>query len=507
MRKFMLASTVVLFIVGQTMAANSRVWMELELGGSNNGATCLNRVYFTPGSTADGQYALDANGRLTWAVRVHAEGTHMDKYGVEQPIRGVANFVFDLKLYHDAVDPNNLVTTATFMSAANEVMTDCGIEQNWSNVPAGAAYLSNAAFAYVFNLNSSGPARAIDWWAADVAGHKAGGLRMDVRCYPKAAAGEGMLLGVGAGYSRWNKSVVTERSTGGLGRGDFSSIPAPDEGRPYGYLNTAEAKLTGDPVWGWLGYGPVVEGQIEGLQEGVNYILVLEPGGGINAIRDEVKVGGAIEVFAIAVDDADDVDTIAFTVVPPQEPVQILGWSSVRDCGGVAAPIALDPTLVFGTGAKFTTETRNGGVQRIMVDFNRDVSDVYVPNMVAISNDIDNDMSVVSSGLVNGGQSLQIDVTGGTDAYCYNIDITGTIPADKLAPDQQQNLDCIVQLLVGDMNGSASITATDVSFIKSKIGQMVLPDNVRFDVNCSGTLTATDMSLTKSRVGRVATCE
>ncbi len=499
MRKFMLASTVVLFIVGQTMAANSRVWMELELGGSNNGATCLNRVYFTPGSTADGQYALDANGRLTWAVRVHAEGTHMDKYGVEQPIRGVANFVFDLKLYHDAVDPNNLVTTATFMSAANEVMTDCGIEQNWSNVPAGAAYLSNAAFAYVFNLNSSGPARAIDWWAADVAGHKAGGLRMDVRCYPKAAAGEGELKGVGAGYSRWNKSVVTERSTGGLGRGDFPST--------NGYNNSAEAKLSGDPVWGWLGYGPVVEGQIEGLQEGVNYILVLEPGGGINAIRDEVKVGGAIEVFTIAVDDADDVDTIAFTVVPPQEPVQILGWSSVRDCGGVAAPIALDPTLVFGTGAKFTTETRNGGVKRIMVDFNRDVSDVYVPNMVAISNDIENDMSVVSSGLVNGGQSLQIDVTGGTNTYCYNIDIIGTIPANKLAAGQEQNLDCVVQLLAGDVNASGTVSSIDMGAIKAKIGQPLLPDNAKYDVNCNGSINTIDMGLTKTLIGSTPMCE
>lgn len=495
MRKFMLASTVVLFIVGQTMAANSRVWMELELGGSNNGATCLNPVYFTPGSTADGQYALDTNGRLTWAVRIHAEGTHIDKYGVEQPIRGVANFVFDLKLYHDAVDPNNLVTTATFMSAANEVMTDCGIEQNWSNVPAGAAYLSNAAFAYVFNLNYSGPARAIDWWAADLLGHKAGGLRMDVRCYPKAAAGEGMLLGVGAGYSRWNKSVVTERSTGGLGRGDFSSIPAPDEGRPYGYLNTAEAKLTGDPVWGWLGYGPVVEGQIEGLEEGVNYILVLEPGGGINAIRDEVKVGGAIEVFAIAVDDGDDVDTIAFTVVPPPEPVQIVGWSSVRDCGGVARSIALNPTPIVGE--LLTTETRKDGVQKIQVDFDSDMTANYTAGQISLSNDL----NLVSEGLINGGQSLLITVSNSQDGYCYTIDISGAITGLASGEDT----DCVVQVLAGDVNGDGVVSTTDMAFIKSKVGG-VIDGNERFDVTCDGNLSTTDMAYIKSRVGNVATC-
>jgi len=487
MRKFMLASTVVLFIVGQTMAANSRVWMELELGGSNNGATCDNRVYFTPGSTADGQYALDANGRLTWAVRIHAEGTHMDKYGVEQPIRGVANFVFDLKLYHDAVDPNNLVTTATFMSTANEVMTNCGIEQNWSNVPAGAAYLSNAAFAYVFNMASAGPARAIDWWAADVAGHKAGGLRMDVRCYPKAAAGEGKLLGVGAGYSRWNKSVVTERSTGGLGRGDFPST--------NGYNNSAEAKLSGDPVWGWLGYGPVVEGQIEGLQEGVNYILVLEPGGGINAIRDEVKVGGAIEVFAIAVDDADDVDTIAFTVVPPQEPVQILGWSSVRDCGGALLAIPLDPAAAPNVA---TVETRKDGVQKILVDFNGDISGSYQSGHIALTGGL----TLVDETPINGGQTLQITVGNSVNASCYGIDITGAV---HLVAGQDPT--CVLRVLVGDVNdiGDGQVNLADMAFVKSQFG---VPGSMapRFDVNCDGAINLADMALVKSVIGTFLTC-
>ncbi|NLE60113.1 MAG: hypothetical protein GX616_17320, partial [Planctomycetes bacterium] len=288
MRKFMLASTVVLFIVGQTMGA-STVGLELELGGNNNGATCTNRVYFTPGGTADDvEWPLDENGRLTWALRIHAAGTHLNASQQEVPIRGVANFVFDLELYHDEAIPANLVTTATFMSTANEAVTDCGIEQNWSNAPAAADFLSNDAFAYAFNLNSlSGPARAIDWWAADANGHKAGGLRMDVRCYPKVAD-DGLVRGMGAGYSRWNKPVITERSTGGLGRpwGDGGTQPdfpsVPDVSRPGGYVNTATAKLSGDSVWGWLGYGPVCEGQIEGLQEGVTYILRVVPGGGIN---------------------------------------------------------------------------------------------------------------------------------------------------------------------------------------------------------------------------------
>ncbi|MDM8008816.1 MAG: hypothetical protein QUV05_21975 [Phycisphaerae bacterium] len=335
MHKFMLASTVVLFIVGQTMGT-STVTMELELGGSNNGATCATPIYFTPGSTADGEYALDANNRLTWALRLHASGTHLNASQQEVNIRGVANFVFDLELYHDSVDPANLVTTATFMSTANEVTTDCGIEQNWTNSPAAATYLSNAAFAYVFNMNSAGPARAIDWWAADPAGHKAGGLRMDVRCYPKTVAGSGKLLGMGAGYSRWNKTVISEYSTGGLGRGDFPST--------NGYVDTEEAKLSGDSVWGWLGYGPACEGQIAGLQEGVTYILRVVPGGGINVLRNEAT--SYAEVFAIAADYASTDDTITFTVAPGQPPnnppVAEVGRPYHGDCMALQSQVALD---------------------------------------------------------------------------------------------------------------------------------------------------------------------
>lgn len=501
MRKFMLASTVVLFIVGQTMGA-STVGLELELGGSNNGATCTNRVYFTPGGTADGvEWSLDENGRLTWALRIHAMGTHLNASQQEVNIRGVANFVFDLELYHDSVAPGNLVTTATFMSTANEAMTDCGIEQNWSNAPAAADFLSNAAFAYAFNLNSlSGPARAIDWWAADANGHKAGGLRMDVRCYPKVA-GDGLVRGMGAGYSRWNKPVITERSTGGLGRpwgddpvnypNDFPSVP--DVSRPGGYVNTATAKLSGDSVWGWLGYGPVCEGQIEDLQEGVTYILRVVPGGGINVVRNEAT--SYTEVFAIAADTTVG-DDIVFTVDIPDPPVfHIVGWSSIRDCGGVSRAIALNPTPVVGELLK--TETRKDGVQKIQIDFDADVTAKYTAGQISLSNDL----NLVSEALINGGQSLLVTVSNSQDGYCYTIDISGAVTGLAAGEDT----DCVVQVLAGDVNGDGVVSTTDMAFIKSKVGASI-EGNERFDVTCDGNLSTTDMAYIKSRVSNVATC-
>ncbi|MGQ9651517.1 MAG: dockerin type I repeat-containing protein [Phycisphaerae bacterium] len=493
MRKFMLASTVALFIVGQTMGA-STVTMELELGGSNNGATCATPIYFTPGSTEDGQYALDENGRLTWAARIHASGTHLDASQQEVAIRGIANFVFDLELYHDAVNPANLVTTATFMSTANQQMTNCGVEQNWSNVPAGMAYLSNAAFAVVFDTNTStaiGPGRAVDYYRV-TDGHPGGGPRMDVRCYPKAAAGEGTLQGVGAGYSLWNKSSLSLLTVGGIGRGDFASIPG--QGRPYGYLANPETKASGDPSYGWLGYGPVVEGQIEGLQPGVTYILRLVPGGGINVLRGGTQTQVSSEVFAIAADTVHG-DDITFTVAPPQQPVQIVGWSSVRDCGGIVRAISLDPAP--SVGQLLTTETRKDGVQMIQIDFDGDITSRHVPGQVSLSNDL----NLVSEAVINGGQSLSLTVSNSQDGYCYTVDISGAISG--LAAGQDTN--CSVQVLAGDVNGDGTVSTTDIAFLKSKIGRPI-EGNERFDLTCDGVISTTDIAYLKSRVGRQATC-
>jgi hypothetical protein len=370
-------------------------------------------------------------------------------------------------------------------------MTNCGVEQNWSNVPAGMAYLSNAAFAVVFDTNTStsvGPGRIVDYYRL-TDGHPGGGPRMDVRCYPKAAAGEGKLQGVGAGYSLWNKSSLSLLTVGGIGRGDFASIPGP--GRPYGYLANAETKASGDPSYGWLGYGPVVEGQIEGLQPGITYVLRLVPGGGINVLRGGSQTQSSAEVFAIAADTTVG-DDITFTIAPVQPPVQILGWSSVRDCGGVPSPIALDPAAV---GGNVSTETRNGGVQKIVVDFDGDVSGSYEEGHISLTGGL----TLVDENLINGNQSLEIIVSGSTNGSCYVIDITGAV---LLAAGQDPN--CAVRVLEGDVNNDGTTNLIDMAFVKSKNGQ-VLGGNERFDVNCDGAVNLIDMAKTKSLNGSQGT--
>ncbi len=496
MRKLMLVSSMMLLIAGQTMG-QSTVTYELEVGGNNNGATCANPVYFTPGQTTDGDAQLDANGRLTWAVRVRSSGTHLNAAGNPVNIRGVANFVFDLELYnYDAGQPGGmgtLVNTASFMSTANANTADCGVEQDWSNAAIAATYLSNAAFAYSFkvpNVATNPPARAIDWFVADANGHKAGGLRMDVRCYPKET-GAGKLLGMGAGYSAWNKGDMAKYSIAGLGRGEFESR--------NGYQNTATAKQSGDSVWGWQGFGPVCEGQIEGLVVGQTYVLRIVPGGGINVVRNEAT--SYAEVFATAATNASAEDTITFTVRPVETPVHITGWYSVKSHNGVEYGIPLNPTPTVGQ-AGIVSETRLHGIQKIVVEFDKDAR-FAGNNLAAIQ--LSNGLSLtVPAYFTADGMSLVLETTGSVDTFCYAIDLNGAIDANELAAGT--DLDCLVQDLAGDVNNSGSVLNSDVSAVKSKIGLPVTAETAKYDVNHGGTIVNGDMSAVKARVGIAAEC-
>jgi autotransporter-associated beta strand protein len=56
-------------------------------------------------------------------------------------------------------------------------------------------------------------------------------------------------------------------------------------------------------------------------------------------------------------------------------------------------------------------------------------------------------------------------------------------------------------VLIGDVNGNATVNSSDVSLTKSQVGAPVSGSNFREDVNANGTISSTDVALVKSKVG------
>ena len=63
------------------------------------------------------------------------------------------------------------------------------------------------------------------------------------------------------------------------------------------------------------------------------------------------------------------------------------------------------------------------------------------------------------------------------------------------------NASVSVGFLVGDVNNTRSVNASDISGIKSRSGLATDASNFRFDINASGAINASDISTVKARSG------
>lgn len=78
------------------------------------------------------------------------------------------------------------------------------------------------------------------------------------------------------------------------------------------------------------------------------------------------------------------------------------------------------------------------------------------------------------------------------DVVCCAIDLAGAIVSDVSGLGLDQDTDCMVWGLVGDVNGDSFTNPTDKAFVAYKNGHPVLPDNIRFDLNLDGLINPTD---------------
>ena len=101
----------------------------------------------------------------------------------------------------------------------------------------------------------------------------------------------------------------------------------------------------------------------------------------------------------------------------------------------------------------------------------------------------------VSSFSVSGSQ-VTVNLTGVTNVQRITVTLSNVNDGTHMG-----NVPVSMGVLVGDVNGNATVNASDVSLTKSQVGQAVSGSNFREDVNVNGTISSTDVAQVKANVG------
>lgn len=188
-----------------------------------------------------------------------------------------------------------------------------------------------------------------------------------------------------------------------------------------------------------------------------------------------------------------DSDGIGDACDPP-----IVAWRSVRfhTIGGGLGfdlPIMLDPTASSGGAAGPTVETRQGGIRRIEIDFDRVIT--LTPALVIVAENMATGVThlATSTTRAGGNRMLVIEFADGLpNKACYRIDLAGQIV--DLAGDS----DCLIRATVGDVDGNGYTNLTDVAQVKMRNAAPTGEDqNAKYDVNLDCAINLTDVATVK----------
>jgi hypothetical protein len=97
------------------------------------------------------------------------------------------------------------------------------------------------------------------------------------------------------------------------------------------------------------------------------------------------------------------------------------------------------------------------------------------------------------------GNTMLVRLAGVTDAQKVTVTLAGiTDSSGQALPDIAVNMN----MLVGDINSSKTVNASDIGAVKAQSGTPVTAANFRADVAVSGAITASDIGLVKTRSGQ-----
>ena len=163
-------------------------------------------------------------------------------------------------------------------------------------------------------------------------------------------------------------------------------------------------------------------------------------------------------------------------------PATLLGVQSRKVHAGV--PYDLPVTM----GLPMTVEPRAiGAGHKIVFQFDQPVNAIGTVTTT----------SGAATALVTGSNDVIVTLTGVADNQRATITLS-TINGNGTA-----NASILMGFLVGDVSGSQTVNASDISAVKARASATLTQQNFKFDLNVSGAINAQDTSLVKSRSGLV----
>lgn len=179
----------------------------------------------------------------------------------------------------------------------------------------------------------------------------------------------------------------------------------------------------------------------------------------------------------------------AVTIAPP--PAAVVTVQSRKTHGAVVPPFDLPIATGIPIGGAVTVEPRAiGSGHTILFTFDAPVTSVGG----VTSKDASGLVDVGAATLTFVGSNVTVSLTGVTDNQRANITLTNVNEAGN-------NASVAIGFLVGDVNSSRAVNASDIMGVKARAGQVLDNSNFRFDVNASGAIDVADSSAVKARAG------
>ena len=171
-------------------------------------------------------------------------------------------------------------------------------------------------------------------------------------------------------------------------------------------------------------------------------------------------------------------------------PLTLVGVFS-RKPHGLAGTFELPIDTAPAIAGAVTVEPRSiGGGHQIVFKFNNAVTTSVSLTVLDAAN------GIVGASLLVSATEVIVSIPSVADATRAAVFLNGVNGSSQV-------FTAALGFLVGDMNSSRAVNASDINGVKSRSGQVATAGNFMFDLNTNGSVNASDIQMVKARAGAV----